>query len=874
MAQSSVVKQKNDLAWDKRVIALLPFILLAPTYYLAAKLGLLLAIEHPSATPFWPPTGIAIASLVILGNRAWPLIFAGAFLANHTTAGNVWSSLGIATGNTLEAVVAAMMITKFANGRHAFDRPIDACKFVFLGAILCTAISATIGVLSLFLTGYLDWYSTMRTLVTWWLGDATGAIVFGPPIIVWSTHRVFKWNRWRALEAGLLFLALLAVVILIFRQPLAPDDGSLAQGFFVFPIACWIAFRFYPRVTTTATLIIATVVLAYSIIGLGPFSIYDAQAWRLLVSQLYICVLGITMIVLSSATYEKMRIDEKVRESEERFRLLADSSPSMIWVTDSDGNCTFLNRTWRQYTGRALEDGLGEGWTDDVHSDDVCTLKAAYRHAATHHCEFRADFRVRGADQVYRWFLSTGNPRFNSDGRFSGHVGTCLDISDRKEHEERLKLDALRDPLTGLPNRTFFIQHLRESLEDSWRGNEKLRAVLFLDLDRFKLINDTFGHPAGDRLLIDISRRLETIIRPGDTIARLSGDEFAILLEGIDGIAQAESVANRLEEIFNSPFKFDDETFYVSFSTGIAIVGPHHSRPEDVLRDADSAMYKAKSLGRRRHQVFEAESDKPVVEVLLIEAELRRALDAGNLEILYQPIYALPEGPLSGFEALVRWPHPRRGQLLPADFVSIAEQTGLILDLDRFVMRQACRQLAEWQRIGAITGKITVSVNVSAMLFSRLDMVETVRKVVVDSGIAPQTLKLEITETVLMEDKVKVMNALKEIRKLGVGIALDDFGTGFSGLDSLASLPLNAVKIDRSFVASLSSNINAQTVVRKIVELAHDLGMTVTAEGIETIEEKELVTRLKCDKAQGHFFGEPVTAQQARMIVNLAATGQ
>lgn len=874
MDLAGAMRRKGDSARGWQTYSALSYLFAGVAYFLGAKVGLSLASVHPSVTPFWPPTGIAIASLVVLGNRAWPLIFLAAFFANYTNAGNFWTSFGIATGNTLEAVVAATMVSKFANGKYAFDRPADAAKFVLFAGILCTSISAGIGVTSLLLAGYLEWNQSMATLVTWWLGDATGAVVFGPPIIAWCAHREFRWDRWRSLEAGVLFAGLVLVASFIFRQRIEGDKIALSQGFFVFPIACWIAFRFFPRVTTIATLVVATIVLMYTIMGYGPFSIYGAVSLRLLVAQLYIGVLAVTTIVLSSATFEKLRIEQRIRESEDRFRQLADGSPSMIWVSDENGNCTFLNRTWRLYTGRTMESGLGTGWLSDVHPADVKGVMAELRSALRRQNEFRADFRIRGTDQEFRWFLTTGNPRFHPDGRFAGHVGTCIDISDRKQHEERLKLDALRDPLTGLPNRTFFIQHLRRGLEDSWRGNGVERAVLFLDLDRFKLINDTFGHPAGDKLLVEISRRLETIIRPGDTIARLSGDEFAVLLEGVDGIEQAESVATRLEELFNTPFKFEEETFYVSFSTGIAMVEPHHSRPEDVLRDADAAMYKAKSLGRRRHQIFEAEKDRPVVEVLQIEAELRRALDAGSLEVLYQPIYALPDGPLSGFEALVRWPHPRHGQLLPKDFVTIAEETGLIVDLDRFVMRQACRQLAEWQRVGAITGKMTVSVNVSTILFSRIDMVETVRKIVADSGIAQQTLKLEITESVLMESKPKVVAALREIRALGVGVALDDFGTGFSGLDSLASLPLNAVKIDRQFVASLHSNPNAQTVIKKIVELAHDLGMTVTAEGIETLEEKEIVTRLKCDKAQGHFFGEPVPAQQARMIVNLAATGQ
>jgi diguanylate cyclase (GGDEF)-like protein/PAS domain S-box-containing protein len=858
-------------AWSNRTVGarlstLLPLVLLFLGYVLAAKLGLRLALEHPSATPVWPPTGIAIAACVVLGYRAWPVIMAGAFLVNYTTAGNFASSLGIATGNTLEGLVGAYLVQTFANGKYAFDRPHDAARFTLYAAFIATAVSATFGVVSLSLAHFADWGKFGSIWLTWWLGDAAGALIVAPPILAWAAHPVIRWNAPRAVEGGLLLTIVALAGVVIFGRPLDTGGLSYAQGFLCFPAIVWIAFRFYPRVSTASTLILGTIVLVGTLTERGPFSVYEPSA-ALFIAQAFTGVVAITSLVLSAATFERMVSEQKLRESESRFRTLADSSPSMIWVADPTARCTFLNKTWLSFTGRDVGQDLGYGWLENVHPQDTDELVSSIRTSFAARKSLRADFRLRSANGDYCWVMTTGNPRILSDGTFAGYVGMCLDISDRKKYEEDLQKEALRDPLTSLPNRTLFLDRLGQSLLSSKLHSGWSFGLIFLDIDRFKLINDTLGHVAGDKMLVETAKRLQTVIRPGDTVARLAGDEFAILLENVSDLYFAEEVAERIEGLFREPYRLSGEEFFMSASIGITIVDPRHSRPEDVLQDADTAMYRAKSLGRKRRQVYDSEAHRPVVEVLRLEADLRKAIECGQLDVYYQPIYSMPNEKIVGFEALVRWEHPQRGLLLPNEFIPVAEQTGLIADLDRLVLKKACKQMSEWRSRRLEDRPLSVSVNVSVRLFSQIDVVGAVSEALATSGLDGSCLRLEITESVFMESKEAVARALSALRDIGVGVALDDFGTGYSSLGFLNHFPIDSVKIDRSFIAELGPGGSGNKVAVAIIDLAHSLNLAVTAEGVETEQELAAIRSLKCDFAQGHFFGRPVPVSDAGALL-------
>jgi diguanylate cyclase (GGDEF)-like protein/PAS domain S-box-containing protein len=847
-----------------RVVALLPFALLVPAYVVSAKLCLRLAAEHPSATPVWAPTGIAIAATILLGSRVWPLIFVSAFMANVTTFGDVWSSVGIATGNTLEALLAAFLVQKYANGKFAFDNPMDAARYIVHAAILSTLVSASIGVVSLNLAGYADFDQFGFVWLTWWLGDATGALIVAPVILAWAAHPEIRWDLRRALEAAVIVTALIAITLLVFGTDPTTDDNLMARTYFCIPPIVWIGFRFYARVATMSVLAFATIVVYGSLAGLGPFGAFDAGV-SLLSAQMLSGIIAMTCLVLSAATYEKSVREQALRESEGRFRALADSSPTMIWVADHAARWTFVNKTWLDFTRRALQE-LGTGWAESIHPDDLEPLIETYNASFEAKRSFRADVRLRRADGQYRWVMMTGSPQHDSAGNFSGYVGTCIDISERKKYEQELQLEAFRDPLTGLPNRALFLDRLNQSLNASRRREALGFAVLFLDIDRLKYLNDNFGHAAGDKLITETAKRIQGVLRPGDTVARLGGDEFAVLLEDVKDVHTAEAVARDIDALIRKPHWFDGEEFIATASIGIAYATGDDESAEAVLDDADAAMYRAKTQ-RRASMPHDAARSRPV-DSMKLEAELRRALDRGEIDVHFQPIYEIDGVAIAGFEALVRWNHPERGLLLPRDFVSVAEQAGLIGQIDEFVLNRSCEKMAEWRRLNPLAMPMTVSVNFSAAHLSQVDIVSSVREALRRSGLDGSCLEIEIIEASFAEHSAHVARVLEDLRAMGVKLALDDFGTGYSSLGRLKDLPIDSIKLDRSFIANLDDDPSAREIAKAIIALAHVLDLKVTAEGVESEAEYVAVRDLGCELVQGFYFGRPVSGIGAEAFVH------
>ena len=422
---------------------------------------------------------------------------------------------------------------------------------------------------------------------------------------------------------------------------------------------------------------------------------------------------------------------------------------------------------------------------------------------------------------------------------------------------EKLLHDAFHDELTGLANRALFMDRLGVAIERNKRGGAGGFAVLFLDFDRFKLINDSLGHTVGDALLVALSKRLEGCVRPGDTVARLGGDEFTILLE-IDAVEGAERTAERIQKALSTPFVLAGHTLHSSASIGIVSHDVGHSRPEDVLRDADIAMYRAKALGRAGYQVFTREMRARAASLLTLENDLRGAIRKGELAVHYQPIVSVETGLPVGFEALARWTHPAHGSVSPAEFIPIAEEAGLIVELDRWVLRQACGQVRAWQEAFPGLPPLSLSVNVSGQGFARADLVERVSSILRDTGFDPRSLKLELTESVLMGS----VNAnFERLRALGVALHIDDFGTGYSSLSYLQRFPVDMLKIDRSFVQAMAERPESAELVRTITMMAKNLNLKVTAEGVETSEQLEHLRALGCEYGQGYLFAKPLAAR-------------
>jgi diguanylate cyclase (GGDEF)-like protein len=464
------------------------------------------------------------------------------------------------------------------------------------------------------------------------------------------------------------------------------------------------------------------------------------------------------------------------------------------------------------------------------------------------------------------------------DGLPSRIAGSQTDVTERKRAESQLQHDALHDALTGLPNRVLFLDRLEHAMRRDIRRDRRERtAVLFLDLDRFKIVNDSLGHLVGDHLLVEVARRLEGALRPGDTVARLGGDEFTVLLEDLADRPEAEAVADRMLATLTEPFEVEERELYLSASIGIAMAVPG-AQPGEVIRDADAAMYRAKAEGKGRHAMFDAKLHEAAVARLELETRLRRGLSAETvdefgLQVAYQPIVGAADGRLSGFEALARW-HDADGRILrPDQFIPVAEETGLIYALGRLVLRESCRQLARWRALPSGAG-LRMNVNISGRQLLEPAFVEEIAAVLAEQGLPPDALRLEITETEAAADYTAVRNALEAIReRTGVLAHLDDFGTGTSSLTFLRGFPGDALKIDRSFVLAMRGDESAFQIVKAILALAHNLGMEVVAEGVETAWHLDTLRDLQCDFAQGFLLSRPLPPAGAAALLQRGAVG-
>ena len=530
----------------------------------------------------------------------------------------------------------------------------------------------------------------------------------------------------------------------------------------------------------------------------------------------------------------------------------------------------------------------------------------------THGSVSEFESQVYRADGTTIWVSENGRAVRDADGSLLYYEGTVEDITLRKIAEEKLVHDALHDTLTGLPNRALFMDRLGHAIELSKRRPEVWFAVLFIDLDRFKVVNDSLGHLVGDRLLIAIAQRLEVCLRAGDTVARLGGDEFAILLENIKNTEDATHIAERVQAELAEPFYLNEYQVFTSASIGIVCSGlpqpptesselslakpsqriarnlenadretalssespvPNvpfrtlYDRPEELLRDADAAMYHAKGLGKARHEVFDLSMHTRAVALLQLENDLRRALDSQEFRLYYQPIVSLTSGRISGFEALLRWYHPLRGLVSPGEFILVAEETRLIVPIGWWMMRSACRQIHQWHQIFPANPPLTVSVNLSNQQFKQPDLIDRLREILEETQLDPRTLKLEITEGVIMDNAESAAAILAELKNLEIQLYIDDFGTGYSSLSRLHTFPTDALKIDRAFVSRMTEDEGNEAIVQTILILASHLGMDVIAEGIETIEQLNLLRALQCEYGQGYFFSKAVDSIAATLLI-------
>ncbi len=563
---------------------------------------------------------------------------------------------------------------------------------------------------------------------------------------------------------------------------------------------------------------------------------------------------------------ERGRTLERLRESEERYALAARGANDGIWDWKVGGETLYLSPRWLAITGFEPEErsGLWASWFSRVHPDDLNALRDALREhlaAATPH--FESEHRILHKDGSWRWVLARGLAVRDAKGEATRVAGSFTDVTRARS----------RDPLTGLPNRLLFLDRLERALLRRRRDKELVFAVLFLDVDRFKLVNDSLGHDAGDALLVQVAQRLEKCIRNVDTVGRQGGDEFTFLLEDVHNADGATRVARRLIEAMAQPFTLLGREVYVGASVGIALVDDRYERADQLLRDADAAMYRAKEAGRGRFALFDEEMHARSAALLRLETELRRGLEADEFEVHYQPILEMATGGVRGVEALVRWRHAKDGLVPPDQFIPQAEETGLIIQLDRVVLRKACAQLLRWQALFPSSPPLFVAVNASRRHLSLGDWPETVKQVLEETGLPPSSLCLELTESAVADHRPHVMRQLERLRALGVQLVMDDFGTGYSSLGFLHKMPFTGMKVDRSFVHRIGDGPQGLELVTAIVSLARGLDLEVTAEGVETEAQRTELARLHCTLAQGYIYARPAPAAdvEARLAAEARA---
>jgi diguanylate cyclase (GGDEF)-like protein/PAS domain S-box-containing protein len=846
-------------------------VLLTVAYYLLARLGLSFGSLPGNVAPVWPPAGFALAVLLVRGRHLWPGVALGALAVNGLDGGvPLGSALGVTAGNTVAAVTAAALLGRLGS-RTSLQRTRGVAAFVVV-AVLSSGLSATVGTISLHLGEVVSADGYWTALRMWWLGNALSALVATPALL--SALTLSVGGRLRPRLEFVTFLVVVGVTGLRII-------GPAGYPYLALPLVAWGALRWGLPGASLATLTTAVAAVSRASLGEGPFATSLTELLRL---DGFLAVLAFSGLVVAAVGAERnaaaARLEAANRDLEERVRsrtaaLDADrerlaEAQRIAGIGSWDLDLRSETVIWSDEMFRIFGvdppfEPTFAAFMSLVHPEDRAVVTAGIEGALARREPFLFDYRV-STDSRIRWVRARGQLILDEAGEVRGMRGTCQDITERIEAQEALTHNALHDPLTGLPNRSLLLDRIEVALARSARIGKSV-AVLFLDLDRFKLINDSRGHAAGDVVLRAVADRLRAAVRPSDTVGRLGGDEFVVICE--DGVAvwEATVLGERLIRTLEESFEVEGGEVFVTVSVGIAIAEPATSADE-LLRDADVAMYQAKQRGRARCEFFDEAMRTEAALRLETATALHRALERNEFQTFYQPMIDLHSGAIVGVEALVRWSHPERGLISPAMFIPLAEEQGLIVPIGATVLDEACRQWARWRSEFPGRDPLVLNVNISARQLHSPEFVESIRAVLLAYGVDPGMLCLELTESVLIEDVEAQRHTLAALRELGVGLAIDDFGTGYSSLTYLKRFPVNGIKIDQTFVAGLGRDAFDSAIIESVIELAHAVGLHVTAEGVETLDQLLRLRALGCDYAQGYYFARPQPAADLAALLN------
>ncbi len=765
----------------------------------------------------------------------------------------------------------------------------NACRADKLFAVLMVLqlIAGVIGAIALTPRTWAGGESWVHLHV--WASVGIGmAIAAGPLFMIWARPGQ-PATRYTIAVAQMLFSILLIHI----------SGGRIEAHFHIFGSLAFLAFYRDWRVFIPATAVIAVDHLVrgifwpesvFGVLAASPWRAAEHAGWVLfedfflvwscvqsckemrLIAQTQVNLEETNQAIevkVQQRTEELHASNDALRASDERYRLVVEGTREAVWDWDLTTNKVYYAPNWRPLLGLAPDTEMGNtpaAWFGRITSSNLQSFQGKLdRYLKGETTEFDIEVEMLHEDGETRWMLCRAAASRDGQGRAVRLTGSLTDISELKNAQNKLRRMAEFDQLTDLPNRDYLHQRLRSALAEPTEGMTS--AVAFFDFDRFKVINDSLGHNAGDALLKSIAERFRTHLRPRDTVARFGGDEFVVLLRDVTGEAQVREICARLIQLFAEPHQIDGHEIVSTASIGVVVNDSRYQDPDEMIRDADAAMYRAKSNGRDSYKMFDTVMHDEAMARLNMEHEFRRAIELQQIEVHYQPIVTTAEGEIVGFEALARWVHPERGVINPDQFIPLAEETGLIVELGEWVFKQACNQLRGWLAALPSSREMSVAINVSRRQLIHPQMIENFRRVLHETGVPPERVCLEITESAIMDERDDAEQVIRKLKQLGVKLALDDFGTGQSSLSCLHRFPIDVLKIDRSFVRNLGESVAFSAVLSSIISLGHNLNMRIVGEGIESPEQLAQLQALECEHAQGYYFAPPLRPNDATKLL-------
>jgi len=858
-------------AWDWRNIPIFKQVVLA-LLFLAAFLILdgssTASLDWEGAPPWYLPVGLSLALLMCAGMRSVPLIFLCSLIAavmNYHRPVFSWCGIPGAIGVYLGYVGTAILL----RGRWRIDLRHGTLSDVARYLVVClggSIVSTVVGVLTLFEDGRIPRSEILPAAAEWWVSDSLAIVAFAPFIVVYVAPVFGCWLK--SGKGACLLPVLQSQISAKELLELAAQSGfAIFAIWFVFGYAPAIPYQplyllFIPVIWVAVRRGLPGAVLTTFAISIGmTIAAWFTQAHRgsLPRLQLATLALGLTGLVLGAVVSERRRSEHVIRESEKRYRLLFERNLAGVFRTTLSGKFLECNPATALLFGYESPEEVMALPAGHFYNN-LGDREAFWARIKSEKCITNYELRLRRKNGDPVWVMLNGSLIDDENGQASVLEGTLVDITDRKVAEEQVQTLAYYDALTSLPNRLLLRDRLAQALASARRRDHKV-ALLFVDLDRFKDINDSLGHSVGDLLLQAVAERLRSFARQQDTVARLGGDEFVIVLTNVDDIPDVAIAAERFMDAILGGFVVQGHTLNVGCSMGISIFPEHGADCETLIKHADGAMYSAKDRGRNNFQFFTEDMNAQAVERLTLENGLRLALAKKELFLMYQPQMEMATGKVSGLEALLRWQHPELGLVPPDRFIRIAENSGLILPIGDWVLRTACAQARKWQ--DERLPPVSIAVNVSAVQFRHEGFCQRIRTVLTETGLAPQHLELELTESLLLADVDHTLSILRELKSMGVTLAIDDFGTGYSSLSYLKRFPVSKLKIDRSFIRDVADNPDDAAITTAIINMSKSLNLKVIAEGVENEAQMSFLRTQRCDAIQGYYFSKPLVVADA-----------